>query len=255
MYSSPPAGRERKKKKIIGQYSKISKISSQPAPRQDAARVCSSRSLLLIPSSSNCFCYACSGKIKVSFVRTSQLDSAVAKKNKEERERETGKKKTERGGSSLPNNWRRDVVIQERFHHSIFYCVSRAAPLFIITCHCVISNSLFHGKQKWFCSVLCSPVCRDVTCNDKKLFLLCLWYLFFFPSSLHNRRDCETMASTWGYRMQMVVLNDSTPKGKKKAIHSFLGRLVHPLYFIWQLTNSNCNQIRSTCRNPMRLTG
>lgn len=55
-------------KKIIGQYSKISKISSQPAPRQDAARVCSSRSLLLIPSSSNCFCYACSGKIKVSFV-------------------------------------------------------------------------------------------------------------------------------------------------------------------------------------------
>lgn len=181
MYSSPPAGRERKKKKIIGQYSKISKISSQPAPRQDAARVCSSRSLLLIPSSSNRFCYACSGKIKVSFVRTSQLDTAVAKKNKEERERETGKKKTERGGSSLPNNWRRDVVIQERFHHSIFYCVSRAAPLFIITCHCVISNSLFHGKQKWFCSVLCSPVCRDVTCNDKKLFLLCLWYLFFSP--------------------------------------------------------------------------
>lgn len=81
----------RKKKKIIGQYSKISKISSQPAPKQDTVRVCppqppppppskrkkkkpSSRSFRLIPSCSDCFCYACSGKIKVSFVRTSKLD-------------------------------------------------------------------------------------------------------------------------------------------------------------------------------------
>lgn len=177
------------------------------------------------------------------------------KKNKEERERETGKKKTERGGSSLPNNWRRDVVIQERFHHSIFYCVSRAAPLFIITCHCVISNSLFHGKQKWFCSVLCSPVCRDVTCNDKKLFLLCLWYLFFSPPPFITAATArlwpppEDTGCRWSYSTTRLQ------KEKKKAIHSFLGRLVHPLYFIWQLTNSNCNQIRSTCRNPVRLTG
>lgn len=74
-------GRE---KKIIGQYSKISKISSQPAPQEDSARVCppSSPSLLLIPSCSNCFCYACSGKIKLSFVRTSQLDKAACTKRR-----------------------------------------------------------------------------------------------------------------------------------------------------------------------------
>lgn len=75
----------RKKKKIIGQYSKISKISSQPAPQQDTARVScspSSRLLPLIPSCSNCFCYACSGKIKLSFVSTLQLDKAVVKRKK-----------------------------------------------------------------------------------------------------------------------------------------------------------------------------
>lgn len=62
-----------RKKKIIGQRSEI---SSQPAPQQDTARVFSitSWSRLLISSSSNCFCYACSGKIAISFVSTSQLD-------------------------------------------------------------------------------------------------------------------------------------------------------------------------------------
>lgn len=71
------------KKKIIGQYSKISKISSQPAPQQDTARVCfslSSPSFFLISSCSNCFCYTCSGKIAISFVSTSQLNKVVIKR-------------------------------------------------------------------------------------------------------------------------------------------------------------------------------
>lgn len=71
--------KKKEKTKIIGQYSKI---SSQPAPQeiQSLRFRPSSRSLLLIPSCSDCFCYTRSGKIKLSFVRTSQLDKASCTK-------------------------------------------------------------------------------------------------------------------------------------------------------------------------------
>lgn len=163
----------RRKKKSLANTARLARLGANQLPDKTLPESApplppSSRSPLLIPSCSNCFCYACSGKIKVSFVSVSQLDKAAAVKRKE-------KTKSTGGRLSLPNNWRRDVVIQVQFHHSIFYCVSRTAPLFIITCHCVISNSFLHHKQKWFCSMLCSLAAMMSLAMTKALAFVFFW--------------------------------------------------------------------------------
>lgn len=69
-----------KKKKSLADTARLARLAANQLPKktlpESAFSPSSSPSLLLIPSCSNCFCYACSGKIKVSFVRTSQLDKA-----------------------------------------------------------------------------------------------------------------------------------------------------------------------------------
>lgn len=178
----------KKKKKSLANAARLARLAANQIPNKTlpVSVSLSSPLLLLIPSCSNCFCYACSGKIAVSFVSSSQLDKAVDEKRK--------KRKSNRERLSLPYNWRQDVVIQVQFHHPIFYCVSRAAPLFIITRHCVISNSFFQHKQKWFCSTQCSLVAMMSLAMTKSLlfcvpqkknFFLFIYFLFpFRPSTL-----------------------------------------------------------------------
>lgn len=69
------------------------------------------------------------------------------------------------------------------FHHSVFYAVSRAAPLFVITCHCVISNS----SRSWLRCTPRSPVATAPLATATAFSLLCFsrsFFCFFFFFSL-----------------------------------------------------------------------
>lgn len=86
--SSPANERQCKASLSAGKRKSLAntaRLAANQLPQQATTRVFSitSWSLLLISSCSSCFCYACSGKIAISFVSTSQLDKAVVKsKNK-----------------------------------------------------------------------------------------------------------------------------------------------------------------------------
>lgn len=229
MYYSPSCRRE----KIIGQYSKISKISSQPAPQRDTASVCflppSSRSLLLIPFSSNRFCCACSGKIKVSFVSLTTRYSS----RKEEKEEE-GEKKN-RG------DWVYQITEMgccNSSEVSSFYllrCVESCSPAHNNLPWCYFPFIFFQHKQKCFYSMLCSQVA---------MMSLAVTKASSSVSCSFVRENSSHLSA------QMPVLQVEPCVRLENHLFLFRG-LVHQTYFIWQLTNSNCNQIRSTHCNPM----